>query len=186
MDMTIKQRQLLLAYLGYYTGEIDGEWGSGSEAATRAFQEDFGDLEVDGDAGSATQKALKQAVASGMPDNKAFWADIKYFDRDEFKCHCDGKYCDGHPVEMKATLIRVADRVREHFGAPCNVSSGIRCEKHNVNVGGVDNSRHKLGKAMDFCISGKTASEVLAYVEKQPEIRYCYAIDNYYVHMDIK
>lgn len=184
--MTIKQRQLLLAYLGYYTGEIDGSWGPLSQAATKAFQEDFGGLEVDGSAGPATQKALKQAVASGMPDNKDFWADIKYFDRDEFKCKCGGKYCNGYPVEMKEKLIRVADRVREHFGASCNVSSGIRCEKHNVYVGGDDNSRHKLGKAMDFHIAGRTASEVLAYVEKQPEIRYCYAIDNYYVHMDIK
>ena len=25
--MTIKQRQNLLAYLGYYVGNIDGEWG---------------------------------------------------------------------------------------------------------------------------------------------------------------
>jgi uncharacterized protein YcbK (DUF882 family) len=52
-------------------------------------------------------------------------------------------------------------------------------------VGGVSNSRHLEGKAMDFSIRGKTSAQVLAYVQKQPEIRYAYAIDGSYVHMDI-
>jgi hypothetical protein len=38
---------------------------------------------------------------------------------------------------------------------------------------------------MDFCIKGKSATELLAYVQKQPEIRYAYAIDSRFVHMDI-
>lgn len=115
----------------------------------------------------------------------SWWDDIKYFDRDEFECHCEGKYCDGYPAEPSQILVRVADRVREHFGAPAIVSSGVRCKTHNANVGGVANSKHLSGKAMDFCISGKTAEQVLAYVEKQPEINYAYAIDSEYVHMDV-
>jgi uncharacterized protein YcbK (DUF882 family) len=86
---------------------------------------------------------------------------------------------------MNETLIRVADRVREHFGKPITVSSGRRCANHNARVGGVANSRHLSGKAMDFCVSGKSASQVLEYVQKQPEIRYAYAIDDSYVHMDV-
>jgi hypothetical protein len=38
---------------------------------------------------------------------------------------------------------------------------------------------------MDFCVRGKTAAQVLAYVQKQPEIRYAYAINGSYVHMDV-
>jgi uncharacterized protein YcbK (DUF882 family) len=64
------------------------------------------------------------------------------------------------------------------------VASGLRCEQHNANVGGVANSRHKTGRAMDFRIEGKTSAQVLAYVQQQPEIRYAYAIDSQYVHMD--
>ena len=45
--MTIKQRQHLLAYLGYYVGNIDGQWGTLSKTATVAFQKDFG-LTADG------------------------------------------------------------------------------------------------------------------------------------------
>ena len=38
ITMTTKQIQHLLAYLGYYTAEVDGIWGSQSEAATTRFQ----------------------------------------------------------------------------------------------------------------------------------------------------
>ena len=197
--MTIKQRQHLLAYLGYYVGAIDGKFGSGSKEACKAFQRDFfqDESKVDGICGTETEKALTHAVAYGMPAKKVevttkeettkeatgtFWDDIKYFRKSEFACKC------GCGVsEMNETLIRVADRTREHFGSPMRVSSGRRCATHNARVGGVSNSRHvsNPGKAMDFCVTGKTSAQVLAYVQKQPEIRYAYAIDGSYVHMDV-
>ena len=192
--MTVKQRQHLLAYLGYYVGNIDGDWGSGSHAACTAFQQDFGGIVVDGHGGTETDKALKHAVAYDLfkvdisneeTTTGSFWDDIQYFKRDEFRCKCGGKYCNGYPVEINHTLIRVAERAREHFGKPIIVSSGIRCNRHNSSVGGVSNSRHKLGKAMDFHVQGMSASTVLAWVKKQPEIRYTYAIDSGYVHMDV-
>ena len=192
IPLTNKQRQHLLAYLGYYVGDVDGKWGQLSETATKAFQKDYG-ITVDGICGDETEKALKHAVSYGMPAKKEdpvesgdFWDGIKYFKRDEFKCKCGGKYCDGFPVEPKSKLVTVADRVREHFGNPAIVSSGVRCKQHNSNVGGVANSRHMAGKAMDFCVIGETAKEVLAYAQAQPEIRYAYAIDENYIHMDIE
>ena len=78
----------------------------------------------------------------------------------------------------------VAENVREHFGKAMPVSSGLRCTRHNANVGGVSNSRHLSGKAMDFCVSGVPAATVLSYVKQQKGIRY--AIDGSYVHMDIE
>ena len=39
---------------------------------------------------------------------------------------------------------------------------------------------------MDFFIRGKTAAEVLTYVESLPEVRYAYDIDGTFVHMDVK
>lgn len=198
--MTNEQKQCLLKYLGYYEGKVDGEWGSLSEKATLDFQKAFSayKLDPDGICGDNTQKALKHAVAYDMfkkaevkeepkaENNGDFWADIKYFKRKEFKCKCGNIYCNGYPVEPQEKLVRVADRVREHFGKTATVSSGLRCTRHNANVGGVSNSRHLSGKAIDFCIAGKTAAQVLAYVQKQPEIRYAYAIDSNFVHMDIQ
>lgn len=190
--MTIKQIQHLLAYLGYYTSDVDGVWGSGSIAACKSFQTDYG-LTADGVAGSATQKMLTGAVAgtaakvtTGSSESTGdFWDDIKYFKREEFRCKCGGKYCNGFPAEPQEKLIKAADKVRAHFGKSMTVSSGLRCTQHNANVGGVSNSRHLSGKAMDFCVSGLSASSVLDYVQSLSEIRYSYAINSNYVHMDI-
>lgn len=187
----IKQRQCLLFYLGYYVGEIDGLWGQLSKTAVKSFKGDFGGLTVNDTVDDATMKAMKHAVAYGMPAKKeesasgTFWDDIKYFKKSEFACKC-GKHCNGYPTEMKEKVVKVADRARAHFGAAATVSSGLRCSKHNSAVGGVSNSRHKLGKAIDFSIKGVSGAKLLAYVQKQPEIRYAYIISGDWVHMDIE
>lgn len=194
--MTNEQKQCLLRYLDYYDGDIDDVWGAESKKATKAFQEANG-LSADGIFGTATKKKVlehiyketgfKKKTTTSSTSNKSgdFWDDIKYFKKSEFACKCGGKYCKGYPAEPKEKLIRVAERVREHFGKPATVTSGLRCTKHNANEGGVSNSRHLSGKAMDFCIQGVSGATLLAYVQKQPEIRYAYIISGNYVHMDI-
>lgn len=180
--MTEKQKQHLLGYLGYYTGTIDGIFGQQSAAATKAFQRDYG-LEADGIFGAETEAMILKAVA-GEVTPRNFWDDIKHFTREEFRCKC-GKYCDGFPAEPSGALLRLAQRVRGHFGAPAIVSSGVRCEAHNAAVGGVANSRHLTGRAMDFRVEGQRAAQVLDYVLAQPETHYAYAIDGTYIHMDV-
>lgn len=61
--ITVQQR---LKELGYYTGSIDGVYGSGSIAAATAFQKNNG-LKVDGLTGQSTYAALfsSSAVAAG-------------------------------------------------------------------------------------------------------------------------
>ena len=190
--MTIEQKQCLLKYLKYYDGKVDDEWGSKSREATVDFQNAEG-LDPDGVFGDATENAAISAVANGRFKKETakaetsgnFWDDIEHFSRKEFKCKCGNIYCNGYPAEPQEKLIRVADKVRAHFESPATVSSGLRCKQHNANVGGVSNSRHLSGKAMDFCVKGKTAAQVLEFVQKQSDIRYAYAIDSQFVHMDI-
>jgi hypothetical protein len=193
--MTIKQRQNLLAYLGYYVGNIDGEWGTLSKTATKAFQKDFG-LNPDGICGDDTEKALKHTVCFGIAkkvetnvttkeETGTFWDDIKYWSREEFRCQCGGKYCNGFPAEPSEKLVRLADDVRGHFGRPGHRSSGLRCETWNSIQGGVSSSKHKFGKALDFCIEGHSSNTVLDYVLSRPGVNYAYAIDGSYVHMDV-
>lgn len=177
--MTTKQKQCLLCYLGYYNGVIDGIWGEQSAAAAMAFQQNHG-LTPDGIFGPATGAKILEAITGGAED---WWEQIVFFRREEFACKC-GR-CGGYPAEMEKAVVQAADRVRKHFGCPVIVSSGLRCVTHNANVGGVANSRHLSGKAVDFCVTGKSAGEVLDYVHQQPEIRYAYAIDGQFVHMDI-
>ena len=194
--MTVTQKQHLLAYLGYYVGNIDGVWGAMSRTACIAFQKDFGGIAADGIAGKETEKALQHAVAYGMPakdvtdinvGNKTgtFWDEIEYFTRDEFKCKCGGRYCNGYPAEMQKEVVAVANRARRIFGARAYVISGLRCAQHNANEGGVANSQHMYGEAIDLCIEGVTADQLLAFIVAQPEIRYAYAINATNVHFDI-
>lgn len=184
--MTVKQQQLLLAYLGFYRGQIDGIWGAQSKAAAEDFQRSFGGLGVTGTVEAQTQAALRKAVAEGMPEREAedFWEGIRYFKREEFRCKC-GRYCDGYPAQMQKDAVLVADRARAHFGKPGHVSSGLRCRQHNLNVGGVANSQHQYGEAVDLRIEGVGAGTLLAYLEQQPEVRYAYQIDGSHVHFDI-
>lgn len=182
--MTIVQKQHLLAFLGYYNHPIDGIWGAASAQAAKDFQADYG-IGVDGIFGPETEKRIR-AVISSDEQPADFWDSIQYFRKEEFACKCGGKHCGGFPAEPKKALVQTADRVRKHFGAAALISSGVRCKQHNEAVGGVADSLHLSGKAMDFCVSGKTAQQVLGYVQSQPQIRYAYAIDGNYVHMDVK
>lgn len=194
--MNIRQIQNLLDYLGYAPGPIDGANGPNTRDAVTAFQRAEG-LAVDGIAGANTQGKLLEAVAAGRvykpqettskPPGKTgtFWDEIRYFTREEFRCQCGGKYCNGFPAEPQELLLRQADTLRKTVG-PMRLSSGLRCKTHNAEVGGVSNSRHLSGKAMDFCVTGKTSAQLLAEIKKLPKIRYAYAINANYVHMDIE
>lgn len=174
--MTIKQRQALLFFLGYYVGNVDGKWGSGSKEACRRFQEDYFQMKdkADGVCGTETEKALKHAVAYGMPAKKAesvatksgtFWDDIKYFKRSEFKCTCGGKYCNGFPVEPDEKLVRILDKVRGKYGKAFSPNSSIRCSKRNAEIGGASNSQHLYGLAADISVPGVAPKTVAAYLE---------------------
>lgn len=164
--MTVKQTQNLLAYLGYYTGNIDGDWGPQSQKATEAFQRDY-QLTV-GAFDDSTSQRIREVIASGetpqSPQDEltgTFWDDIEYFTREEFRCQCGGKYCNGFPAEPEEKLVRTVDEIRRRLGVPVSIvdagGSGVRCEVHNAAVGGVYNSEHLYGKAADLHSSASPA-----------------------------
>jgi hypothetical protein len=201
--MTIKQRQHLLAYLGYYVGAIDGKFGSGSREATKAFQRDFfqDESKVNGICGTETEKALTHAVCYGMPAKKVevttkeettkeatgtFWDEIEFFDREEFRCKCGGKYCNGFPAEPKEQMVRIADQLRKNLGVPITIVSGLRCPTWNRLQGGVENSQHMFGEAADICAAGKSQLRVETELDAIGGVRYHYPITgSNNVHFDI-
>ena len=186
--MTYEQKQCLLAYLGYYPAQsIDGQWGPKSAAATEGFQTAYG-LTADGIFGTETTKRIREVIGAEeapVVQQDSWWDEIEYFTREEFKCKCGGRYCNGYPAEMKREVVLVADRARKHFGRPAHNVSGLRCRQHNANSGGVANSQHMYGEDIDLYIEGVSADELLAFVQKQPEIRYAYKINSTNVHFDI-
>lgn len=192
--MTIRQRQHLLAYLGYYVMNVDGIWGSGSREACKSFQLDV-NIPDDGLGGPVTDAALIKAVSNGMikpdrvPENDTsgtFWDEIEYFTRDEFRCKCGGKYCNGYPAEPKEQLVRIADQLRKNLGVPITVVSGLRCHTWNKIQGGVENSQHMNGEAADIYARGMSQLRVETELDNIGGVRYHYPITNSSnVHFDI-
>lgn len=71
----------------------------------------------------------------------------KYFKKRELDCSCCGE------LKMSEGLIDKLTKAREIAGIPFIINSGYRCPKHNKAVGGVDNSSHVLGYAVDIKVT---------------------------------
>ena len=191
--MTNKQKQNLLAYLGYYVGKIDGIWGTLSKTAMDSFKADFKGLDVPNIPENAPEKALKHAVAYDLFKTEpvkdktgTFWDEIEYFDRSEFKCKCGGKYCNGYPVEPDERMVRTVNQLRKNLGVPITIVSGLRCKTWNAIQGGVSNSQHMYGEAADIYAKGVSQSRVEAELDKIGGVRYHYAIaESSNVHFDV-
>ena len=186
--MTRKQKQALLAYLGFYDGPLDGLWGEKSRRATIAFQRSCMDT-ADGIFGPDTEKRILEVVASGeaprVQTAPGWWKDIRYFTRAEFQCKCGGQFCDGYPAEMQETVVKIADAARAHFGRPAHVISGLRCPQWNAHEGGKETSQHQYGEAIDLKIEGVPAETLRQFVSTQPGHRWSYCINETNVHFDI-
>lgn len=172
MLLTVKQRQIYLKELGYYLGEIDDKVGSKMKKAYKDLQNDYftRSKDKDGYYGPNTDILLRSAYNC---------KESKYFKLQEFKCKCDN-YCTGYPVELNKDLIVNLNALREHFGKPCTIVSGLRCSKHNSTVGGASGSRHKSGKAADIYITNISTTKdgkqeiVNHWIETYSTARYAY------------
>lgn len=78
---------------------------------------------------------------------------MEYFNFSEFACRCCRRIPPGVRGNIEALVDNVLDPARRVFGGPVSVSSGYRCPKHNVEVGGVSGSQHLKGEAADICCS---------------------------------
>ena len=198
LTMTMKRLQMNLKFYGYYDGEIDGIKGEKTVNAIKRYQADKG-LTVDGIAGQKTIDCLRNEIVElqkelgvtvdGVAGNETItafnnkvgnetysWDDLKHFKKSEFTCKCG---CGLNNIQIE--VVKIADEVREHFGSPAIVTSGTRCKKHNKEVGGVSNSRHLQGKAIDMYVQNVSWYDLLEYLrelEQKGKIRYCYHINN--------
>jgi peptidoglycan hydrolase-like protein with peptidoglycan-binding domain len=171
MLLSVKKRQTYLKELGFYTGNIDGKVGKLTKAAYKALQDKYFTREQDRDGkyGKDTDKLLRNAY-----NVKKY---TKNFKLEEFKCHCGGKYCTGYPATLDAQFLKNLQSVRDKFGST-KITSALRCNKHNANVGGSSGSRHKLGKAADIITSASGTEsgrkKIMAYWKTLPRQSYTY------------
>jgi hypothetical protein len=86
---------------------------------------------------------------------------------EEFSCRCCGQlppglYDDGFIIAPYEYLFDCFESIRLVWGKPIVITSGYRCPKHNLEVGGEPGSTHIVGLALDLLVE---KSDVSAFVE---------------------
>ena len=70
---------------------------------------------------------------------------LRHFKYEEFTCKCG---CEVNAISKP--LVLMLDDARELAKIPFKINSGFRCVKHNKKVGGVKDSSHVKGLAVDI------------------------------------
>ena len=193
--LTLKEQQTYLKKLGLYTKKIDGIRGAGHKKAVKQFNTIFLNKESE-IYYNDTDKLLREIYDSYNKSPYMVDSDWKYFKNfksSEFYCTCRKKYCDGwNGLRNKIPMhLLMADQyIRNHFGKAVSLTSTIRCDKRNKEVGGVKNSKHRLFRANDMGVKGIKAANVKKFVytnssTKLPFINYAYDINANYEHIDV-
>ena len=85
---------------------------------------------------------------------------LAHFSQNEFLCRCG---CGEGPEKMDLGLLVMLEAAREAAGIPFVLSSAYRCAKHNRAVGGVAQSAHCRGYAVDIrCTDSASRFRLLA------------------------
>jgi len=74
----------------------------------------------------------------------------RFLNSDEMDCQCSYEDCCFTYIEEKAAFA--FHQVRSFVSMPLNVNSGHRCQRHNKDVGGIKDSKHLIGHAIDIKI----------------------------------
>lgn len=88
----------------------------------------------------------------------------KNFSSREFRCGL-GSGCKCTTTLIDDKLVEYLQKIRDHFGAEVEITSGYRCPSYNGRVSGATGSRHTKGQAADIVVNGITPARVAAYAE---------------------
>ena len=84
---------------------------------------------------------------------------LRHFSAAEFRCKCG---CGAGIERMNTDLLMMLDELRDRAGIPLVLSSPYRCEAHNRKIGGVNNSAHTRGYAVDIrCVDSHSRFVIL-------------------------
>lgn len=102
----------------------------------------------------------------------------KHFSVQEMNCNCGCGYVP--PKEFMDKL----EQLREAWSKPLTITSAARCRTYNAKVGGVPDSKHVLGQAVDVSLSN---TERWALVKLAMELGWGgIGIANSFIHLDIR
>jgi uncharacterized protein YcbK (DUF882 family) len=85
---------------------------------------------------------------------------------------------------MSQALVDILDSMREEDGRPMRITSGFRTVPHNAQIGGVPNSAHLRGLAVDIaCPDSAYRYKIITMALKRGVTRF--EIAPAHVHIDI-
>ena len=84
-------------------------------------------------------------------------------------------------------IVYCLQPIRDKLNKPMIISSGYRCEELNNKIGGVKNSQHTKGQAVDFKAKGMTVKEVINFIVNN-DFEFDQLINEYnkWVHISFK
>jgi len=85
--------------------------------------------------------------------------------REECACHCN---CGKASIDYQLLLVtqKTCDLVSESLGYKCiaDINRVFSCEAHNKEVGGLDDSYHLEGAAIDWSIREISLDQLIGYI----------------------
>ena len=101
-----------------------------------------------------------------------------YLNANEFACKCQHESC--HYTLVSEELLIAWSGLRAAWGRPLKLNSAFRCAKHNDEVGGVKDSNHTRGMAIDIDTSEMSHEEYVRFNElAAQEFDYCIAHESF-------
>ena len=108
------------------------------------------------------EETLQEEAVTAEPETPMA---SEHFGLWEYACDCAG-YCNGWPTEMNPELLERIEALRMACGRPVIITSGVRCEARNEEVGGVSWSFHKKGLAADLYCPGMGVGDLAARAQE--------------------
>ena len=199
--------QTELAEIGLYTLVIDGKPNQETLTAFKQFKF-FEYLQHPEMLGKTTAKALLEATRPHpTPADKKFDTTIRYASLPRIGVVESGQRIaesqhftwgelthdltripeSTFVVEKLIALSRYLDEVRDYLGdRPITLTSGYRPIAINKAVGGVSSSRHILGDAADFVVSGLPPGEVYKRLDTWHGNRGGLGNSKHFTHLDLR
>lgn len=88
-------------------------------------------------------------------------------------------------VSIDMRVVNACQQIRDVWGIPMTITSGVRSERKNTEVGGSPNSSHLKGLAADFlCKSSRLRYQALKVLMDNPDVTRI-GIGEDFIHIDV-
>lgn len=121
---------------------------------------------------------MLKAYSKAKDGNKKLSANFRVR---EFAC-TDGS----DPIFIDTDLVKILQKIRNHFGKAVTITSAYRTPGKNKAVGGTTYSQHLYGTAADIKVKGVTPKKVAAYAETLLKNKGGIGIYKTFTHIDVR